>query len=89
MVAQFKGADDRMSTRVFTTNGPWRLTWLTYYSLEVVVLQSRTVRNFGEVNEYHRPGPPTVGNLHVAESGDFFLVIRAIGYYQIDIEEPR
>lgn len=90
MVAQFKGTEaNPVTTKAFTTTGAWRLTWLTYGSLEVVVLQAKTTRQFGKVNERRPAGPPTSGEIKVEEPGDFFLVIKATGSYQIDVEEPR
>lgn len=86
MVAQFRGERGEMSTKVFTTSGPWRMTWLAQEPIEVVILQARTTKQFSRIDEPRR-SKPTGGSVSVGQAGDFFLVISARGTYQIDIED--
>lgn len=90
MVAQFKGEDGGI-TKPFTTKGPWRLTYLIEDSIVLTIrtYPEGTIITTLPLRNSRLDGKPHIGSLSVAKAGTFALDLFPLGYYQIDVEEPR
>lgn len=81
----FSGSDGRRKTEVFEVDGPWELKWdFQGTALRVEVYHADTSRAVG--NPIRQAGTGQ-GQMSFQKLGPYYLEIKSVGHYQIQVEE--
>lgn len=81
----FQGGTEKTTTRVFETQGPWKLNWdFQGQGLKVFIHHADTSQAVGEPIRQALDGQ---GSISMKKAGRFYLVIRSVGNYKLTVEQ--